>query len=152
MLARISCVAGLLVGVAYGCDCTEASVQAKFDDSEVVFRGTITALRDSGRDFDILGGFVRDTRKTAVFRVTRVWKGQVASTFEMPAVEETSACIGFGPSYLKVGSDLLVYGKRRGEYYFTWICGFHKPALGAKDFDQLGAGREPPTEKEGRSK
>jgi hypothetical protein len=76
-------------------------VSFKRDHSEVVFRGTIVELRDSQKPADLPAGFARDTKKTVVFRVSRVWKGEVGETFEMPAVEETSACVGFWPSILK---------------------------------------------------
>jgi hypothetical protein len=84
-----------------------------------------------------------DTKKIAVFRVNRVWKGDVGETIEMPAVKEASTCTGFWPLYLKVGSDLLVYAKRQGSEYYTAVCGLHKPAKDAKDLEELGPGEEP---------
>jgi hypothetical protein len=119
-------------------------VQVKRDHSDVVFRGTITALRDSEKAAGISAGFGRDTKKIVIFRVSRVWKGKVGQTFEMPAVEEIAACIGFWPSFLKVGNDLLVYASRSGgSEYYTSICGFHKRASDAKDFRELGPGEDP---------
>jgi hypothetical protein len=92
----------------------------------------------------------------AVFRVSRVWKGDVGETFEMPAVEETSACMGFWPSDLKVGSDLLVYAWRVGSAYYTGICGSHilarENGKDAKDFEELGPGAKPKTKKGQKSK
>ena len=81
-------------------------------------------------------GFARDTKKTVVFKVTRVWKGQVGQAFETPGIEETSACIGFWPSFL----NLLIYASRfGGTEYVTGICGNHKPAKEAgKDFKTPG--------------
>jgi len=126
----------------------------KLRSADVVFRGTIVELRDT--DVDHSDPSLRklglrefnDTKKIAVFRVARVWKGDVGITFEMPAVEETSACIGFWPDLLHVGADLIVYARKRDAYYFTGICGGHKPAKvsndkDAKDLRQLGPGREP---------
>jgi hypothetical protein len=119
-------------------------VSFKLDHSEVVFRGTIIELRDSQKPADLPAGFAQDTKKIVVFRVSRVWKGEVGETFEMPAVEETSACVGFWPSILKVGSDLLVYAYHSGGAdYYTGICGGHKLAVGAKDFKELGRGKGP---------
>jgi hypothetical protein len=43
-----------------------------------------------------------DQRRTIVFHVTRVWKGDVNTTFEMPAVAEMDDCQGFWPAYLKI--------------------------------------------------
>ena len=64
---------------------------------------------------------------------------------EMPGIEETAACIGFWPSILKIGEDLLVYASRfGGSEYLTSICGNHKPAKDAqKDFRGLGPGKHP---------
>jgi hypothetical protein len=119
-------------------------VQDKRRNSEVVFRGTITSLRDATTAPDLPAGFGRDTRKIVVFRVSRVWKGNIGQTFEMPAVEEASACIGFSPDVLKVGNDLLVYASRFGGLeYYTSICGQHKLAEGAEDFKELGPGELP---------
>lgn len=133
------------LGLCYACNCTEPSVEAKRDYAEIIFRGTIVELRDSSKPADISPGFARDTKKVVVFKVTRVWKGHVGQTFEMPGIEETSACIGFWPDFLKVGQDLLVYASRFGSSdYRTSICGRHKPAKDAeKDFKTLGPGKEP---------
>jgi hypothetical protein len=100
----------------------------------VVFRGTITALRnsDSGERF-------------VVFRVTRVWKGNVSEIFEMPAFEETTACLGFRPSFLSIGNELLVYASPEGSppAYFTRGCTRTALAKNSKDFEKLGRGKTP---------
>jgi hypothetical protein len=137
----------LVVGVSVGhaCDCREPSVRFKRDHAELIFRGIIVELRDSSRGaVDITAGFAHDTGKNVVFRVSRVWKGNVGQTFEMPGIEETSACTGFWPDYLRVGADLLVYALHLdGSQYITGICGGHKLAKDAKkDFRTLGRGRE----------
>ena len=75
----------LALGVCHACDCFEPRVQSKRDHADLIFRGTIVELRDSSTPAGI---------KTVVFRVSRVWKGNVGQTFEMPGIEETSACIG----------------------------------------------------------
>jgi len=90
----------------------------------------------------------RDTEKIALFGVARVWKGQLGTTFEMPALEETSACWGFWPELLKVGND-LVYGFKSlpaeppSSVFITHICSRTWLAKGNKDLDQLGIGYEP---------
>lgn len=134
------------VGIAHGCSCREPKVQFKMDHSDVVFRGTLIELRDS--EVDHFLPFVRDTRKIAVFRVARVWKGDVGPIFEMPAVEETSVCVGFNPDALRLGTDLLIYADRsrlpgHQDVYYTSICGFHKVACGSKDLRKLGRGKDP---------
>jgi hypothetical protein len=130
---------------AYACSCIDITVDMAKSHAEVVFSGTITALRDSEKGSGFAPEFVRDSKKIVVFRVSRVWKGEVGQTFEMPALEETSACIGFWPSILTVGNDLLVYASRfsgRGPY-FTTICNRTALSKDSKDFDQLGPGEEP---------
>jgi len=130
----------LLVGSAYGCECSEPSVQAKRHDSDIVFRGTVTAFRESTPSTD-KGPPVRYTGRIAVFSVVRIWKGEVSRTFEMPEALETTACIGFW-AFLKTGEDLLVYATRIGSEYYTAICGFYKAGK-SKDLKKLGPGKEP---------
>jgi len=89
------------MGVGSACDCPSITVEAAKAGAEVVFRGRITALRDSKNDLGYFAVLGRDTKKIAVFHVSRVWKGEVGETFEMPALEETTACWGFwqGPPF-----------------------------------------------------
>jgi hypothetical protein len=120
--------------LARPCDCAGITVNNAKKFAEVVFRGTITAFRNS------------DSRERfVVFRVTRVWKGNVAEVFEMPAFEESTACIGFWPSLLSIGNDLLVYASRQGSppAYFTSICTRTALAKDSKDFERLGRGKAP---------
>lgn len=154
---RLCLAIALVVATAYACDCMEPSVQDKKEYADVIFRGTIIELRDGKAATDLESGWVRDTGKMAVFRISQVWKGDVGETFEMPAVEETSACVGFWRDYLKVGADLLVYARRIRSGYYTSICGSHKPAKDAsgkdaKDFKVLGPGAAPPKKKDHSSK
>jgi hypothetical protein len=131
--------------IASPCGCIEAPVRSKFDHANIVFRGTIVELKAVAVGTGLSSGFGNDTGKTVVFRVTRVWKGEVAETFSMPEFLETSACIGFWPSYVKVGNELLVYAREFGKgSYVTSICGSHKLVKDAeKDFKELGDGRPP---------
>jgi len=157
MLLRLCFAISLAAGSTYACGCVEPSVQDKKANADVIFRGTIIALRDAKAATDLPSGWVQDTKKLAVFRVTRVWKGDIPETFEMPAVEETSMCVGFWRPYLKVGSDLLVYARRLGAAYYTAICGSHELASDAngdpaKDFVVLGPGALPRRNKEQDSK
>src|ERR1700685_809127 len=108
--------------VVDACSCAIPSVQSATNDADLVFRGSIIALRDSAEPSPVLAMVgVSDTKAVVVFRVKRVWKGSVGPTFEMPALNEVAAkegidCIGFPPSLLKVGNDLLVYAGRL-KYY-----------------------------------
>jgi|SRR5579863_3064934 len=139
-MLRRALLAGLLAGSAYACECREPSVQAKRDGSDIVFRGTVIAFRESPIRAD-KGPMARYTGRIAIFRVVRVWKGEVSQTLEMPEALETTACIGFG-NPLKTGEDLLVYASRIGSDYYTAICGLYKGAK-SKDLKKLGRGKEP---------
>jgi hypothetical protein len=101
--------------------------------SEIVFRGTVTSFLDSGSGYRI-----------AVFRVSRVWKGKVKETFEMPALQEISACMGFLPK-LEIGSELIVYAHRpvpSNPELFPIVCNTLL-VRDVKDIAELGAGKKP---------
>jgi hypothetical protein len=72
LLRRCFTVITLFTGIAYACDCGQPSVEVKEDADAVVFRGAIIALRDAKATTDFPLGWVRDTKKVAVFRVSRV--------------------------------------------------------------------------------
>jgi hypothetical protein len=95
----------MAIPVPYGCDCSEPTVQEAKQRSDIVFRGTIIDLRPTIKR-PSLG---RDIGKMAVFRTSRVWKGNVGRTLEMRAIEEAGGCWGFSPQFLKVGVELIVY-------------------------------------------
>ena len=137
-------LAAMSIGLAYGCDCRAPSVDVAVERAEVVFRGSIIEFRPASKQSEI-AGMGKDTKTTAVFRVTRVWKGEVGQTFEMPAIEETSACWGFWPSFLKLGSELIVYaGRFQGGEYVTSVCSRTQLVKDAKnDLKELGPGEEP---------
>lgn len=132
--------------LTYACSCSVAPVNETRAQADVVFRGTIVALRPSMEP--ISNGYGQDTQKIAVFRVSRVWKGAVGPIFEMPATVEMAACWGFWPDQLKIGNDLLVYAFGMQEatdraFYFTTICSRTCFANKTRDFDQLGPGHDP---------
>jgi len=80
-----------------------------------------------------------------VFAVDRVWKGDVPRTFEMPALKETFGCVGFWPTYLEIGKNLLVYAFQingKGDY-FTSICFRTAPVEDTRDVFSLGFGYTP---------
>ena len=77
MLCRALFALTFSLTIAHACDCANPSVKIKLDRSDVVFRGTITALRDADKPAGIPLGLAADTNKIVVFRVMRVWKGDV---------------------------------------------------------------------------
>lgn len=145
VIPRFLAVLWLSFAVASACECVPPAPLFKLDHSDVVFRGTIVELRGSNHPANPLPSLsaAKDTGKIAVFQVTRVWKGEVAETFEMPAVEETSACVGFWPDHLKVGTELLIYASMTNGGYYTGICGYDQLASAAKDYKVLGPGKPP---------
>jgi hypothetical protein len=136
------------VAAVFACDCEAPPVREARTTADVVFRGTIVALKPSNAAPGLWGSG-HQTPRTAVFRVTRVWTGEIGPTIEMPAYEEEAACWGFWPRLLRAGNELLVYatrwpgGSSGSVLYMTNICSRTELAEGNKDLDELGAGYEP---------
>jgi hypothetical protein len=140
--ARLLAILATSITAAYGCDCDEPTVKDAAKMATVIFRGTITALKPSGKPYT----FRRPsgTEKIAVFRVTRVWKGEVSRTFEMPAVLEEPDCLGFAPQFVKPGAELVVYAFRMDGVFITGICTRTRfVRYASEDFKDLGPGWEP---------
>ena len=106
---------------AIACSCDRQTVTRAYAEAEIIFEATITAIHGGTSN----GAWPAGTVK---FRVSRVWKGEVPNRFEMPAVQQTSDCLGFNKPLLKAGNALLVYARRvkwgpNGEQgYFTDAC------------------------------
>jgi hypothetical protein len=97
VFSRLTLVFWVSAGLVSACDCLTISPKAAKHEADIVFRGTVTALHDTGKGYPI-----------AVFRVSRVSKGNVPETFEMPALQEDSWCLGFLPR-VTLGAEFLVY-------------------------------------------
>lgn len=134
MLSRLAILVAMSAGFGIACDCEAPSVSSAKRQADVVFRGTITQFRDSGKGWRI-----------AVFKVSRVWKGDVRETFEMPAIEEGAACFGFAPRLIRGWNDLLVYATRIApdDDYIITSCSRTALASETTDFKHLGPGRKP---------
>ena len=133
-MLRLAAAFIIVASLALGCDCNWPNVRDAKRRANIVFRGRITGFRDTGKGYQM-----------AVFSVDRVWKGNVTATFEMPALEEGAACLGFWPNLLKVGKNLLVYAYRfpKETDYITDICTRTSDVERSKDFADLGPGRAP---------
>src|SRR5258708_33932427 len=97
MLVRI--VFALLMSVHLFAQCDDVAISTKEakHGSDVVFQGVIEGFRDAGKN------------RIVIFRVSRVWKGQVGPTFEMPAIETTGGlCTAFWEGQLGRGNELVV--------------------------------------------
>ena len=123
----------IIVPAAQACDCAGQSLSEARKYNDIVFRGTITELRD----------------RKIYFQVQRVWKGKLTRKFAMDDLRETTACLGFWPDHVKLGSDLVVFARWLPEGdpnggYFTDICtrtALAKDAAG--DLKLLGRGFAP---------
>lgn len=145
---KLAIVFLVLVEVAQACSCRPVSANEALGNADVVFRGTIAEIRNP--QTEPLNTVLQHPPRRVVFRVTRVWKGVVGETFEMPAIEHTGGyCLGFWRHLLVVGNDLLVYAYRtKGTAdYTTNICSHTQLASDAeKDLRELGLGTAPKKE------
>ena len=118
------------------CDDVEISSKEAKRTAEVVFQGTVESIRGTG------------VHRTVVFRVSRVWKGRVGSTFEMTGLETTgSMCHAFWEGLLTIGNELVVYASRPlaagGIPDLFPMRGNTTLASRAKDVAALGKWRKP---------
>ena len=118
------------------CDDVEVSAKEAKHFSEVVFQGTVEGFRGSGTD-----------RPIVIFRVSRVWKGQVGPTFEMLAIQTRgSICTAFWKGLLAVGNELVVYASRHfvpGSKEYLPLRSKTTLASRATDITALGRGHKP---------
>jgi hypothetical protein len=135
MIARFVFVLLLSTYLFAQCDDIEVSTRKAKRLSEVVFQGTVEGFRGSGPN------------RVVIFRVTRVWKGPVGSTFEMPAFETGGeSCNAFWAGSLARGNELVVYASHfpdpTSKEYFPMRS---KTTLvsHAKDISQLGRSHKP---------
>jgi hypothetical protein len=136
MLSRfiIATVLWASIGAAFACDCVQVPVKNAKRGADIVFRGTVVAMRGS-----------ETHEPVATFKVVRVWKGEVTELFEMPAIQEVYSCLGFLPT-VEVGADILVYARRlvpSDPDYFPLTCQTELSARAMDQIQQLGLGRKP---------
>ena len=130
---RIALLLIVSAGLTYACECSSPPLQEAQYRADLIFRGKIVRFRATA------------TGPLAVFAVERIWKGDIAGTFEMPAIKETTGCTGFWPDWLKVGNDLIVFA-RKITYtgaYVTDICSRTTFASRSRDLMELEPGRPP---------
>lgn len=137
MLVRL--VFALLMSMHLFAQCDDVAISTKEakHGSDVVFQGVIEGFRDAGKN------------RIVIFRVSRVWKGQVGPTFEMPAIETTGGlCTAFWKGQLGLGNELVVFASRNrylpgGGIEFLPLR--QKSVLVAKSMDisALGRGHKP---------
>lgn len=99
----------LLLGTqvpALACTCSEQTVPDALADADVVFAGTVAAVRmvDDAKSWE--------PRVIVDFDVARVWKGEVGKSFALHTNLEHSSCRGIWSSLAKPGEVVLVYANR----------------------------------------
>jgi len=110
------------------------SVKDARRSSEVVFEGTVVAMHESDPHVPV-----------ATFKVARVWKGNINETFEMPAFQDSTVCLGFLPR-IEVGAVFLVYARRlvpSDSYYFPLPCETDLASNASGQIRALGRFRRP---------
>jgi len=123
-----------IINTALGCTVVPYPVKQAAKRADLVFRGSIEQIREA----------------EIVFRVHRVWKGQVSQTIALPKIVWTSTpcMIGFYSAHVRVGAELLVYARRMPELN---VAGY-VPEPGSRtalirdaddDLNKLGKGRTP---------
>ena len=127
----------VILGASLGAACTSVELPLSYTKkgADVIFRGTISEYRDTGKGY-----------KIAVFQVSRVWKGRVGRVVEMSTYPGYSdvACAHFSTTLLEIGSDELVFARKvKGQDYLT---NYWSGTRSAKDYpylSELGPGRPP---------
>jgi len=153
MILRLLIAVMLLGGAAQACSCRPIDVRKAVADADVVFRGTVIDIHDAKRD--VLTDILQPRKHIVVFRVNRVWKGDIGETFAISAQEvapitqirAAANCMGWWDD-AAVGDELLVYARHTPETdeYTTSICYRTKLAKrSAQDLQELGPGK-PPTD------
>jgi hypothetical protein len=118
--------------VASACTDVELPFKQVKRNAEMIFRGTVTAQTFSG-----------DGIETVSFRVSRVWKGRVFETLQIP-VNPMTGCTNAFRSKVEIGSEFLIFaGKEsdRDEYPISPIA--IPSDYANKKIQELGPGRKP---------
>lgn len=132
-------VFGLLISVHLFAQCDDIAIPTKEakHGSDVVFQGVVEGFRNAGNN------------RIVIFRVSRVWKGQVGPTFEMPAIETNGGlCTAFCQGQLGLGNELVVFASRN-RYLASGPIEYlplrQKSVLASKsnDINALGRGHKP---------
>lgn len=124
----------ITVQTALCCELVVLSVKSAKKQAEIVFRGSITEVRES----------------EIVFHVDRVWKGRVPAVLVMPKIEwlGTPCMPGFYEGHMWAGTELLVYARK-----IPWLkVNGYVPEAGSRtkltrdateDLQKLGDGHRP---------
>jgi hypothetical protein len=131
MLARLLLALFIPAAASYACTDIELPLKQVKRGAEFVFRGTITAQTFT------------DGREVLAFHVTRVWKGPVTETFEIPVNALISGCNSPFRSRVEIGSEFVIFAERTplpgGEYR----VGSRLTENAGQWLQELGTGRKP---------
>ena len=109
---------------ASACSCVLSSLEAAREEATAVFEGTLDRFEDVG---DVT---------YAVFRVRRVWKGQMTRNVRVRAARLTMC-----PPHLEVGATRIVYAMGPARDLRIEPCS--RTAFSHNDAAELGASRPP---------
>jgi hypothetical protein len=131
MLKRLLLALWIPAAVAYACTDVEVPVKQAKRGSEFVFRGTITAQTFT------------DGREVLAFHVTRVWKGRVTETFEIPVNSLISGCNSPFRSRVEIGTEFVIFAGRASLPGGEYAIGARRTENADQWLQELGPGRKP---------
>jgi len=117
-------------GVASACTDIELPFKQIKRNSEMIFRGTVTAQT-----------FTSDGSQTVAFRVSRVWKGRVSEALEIP-VNPMTGCVNPFRSKVEIGTEFLIFAWKAFDGHEYAVYAIHTNYADQK-LQQLGSGRKP---------
>ena len=127
MLTRLLLALCIPAAAAYACTEVWLPTKQVKRHSEFVFRGTLTAQTFTNGN------------EVLAFHVTRVWKGRVPETFELPVNPLAGGCTHLFASRVAIGTEFVIFA---GKTAFT---GDEVSARSpdAQWLQELGPGRKP---------
>lgn len=132
MLTRFLLALCISAGAASACTDVELPFKQVKRNAEMIFRGTVTAQTFSG-----------DGVQTVSFRVSRVWKGRVLETLQIP-VNPMSGCVNAFRSKVEIGSEFLIFAGKESDGHEYVVSPIAIPSDYAdKKIQQLGPGQKP---------
>jgi len=95
---------------ALACSCAPVSVEEAWQQSEIVFAGTLSRLQGTGKNS------FNEQRVKATFTAERFWKGEPTMTVTLQTVLNQSSCEGY---FFEADASFLVYATRNEKRELT---------------------------------
>ena|ERR1700722_1052479 len=131
MLTRLLLALCILAAATYACEDIELPLKQARRGSEFVFRGTLTAQTFT------------EGREVLAFHVTRVWKGRVAETFEIPVNALISGCNSPFLLRVEIGSEFVIFAGRTPFSGGEYAVGARRMENAGPWLQEIGPGRKP---------